>query len=610
MKFHLSLFITLVLLAYSFSVVSQSVKKIAIQDPLHPVFYSITPDDITYGGTDIMNGDKKLIGYRYRRANSNVVMGVLGLGASNNIIFSKTYINNTAPSNIFEIAKLESNYLSQNNTSYILAGVQTSGTYVYPLVLQINANTGTIINQYLLNGFAVPDELLVPCDILVTYNNPSIVKILCIGRSYGAVPPNPKASIYIIDLNITNNIYNVTRFIDNANLDVFYDFPFNFIKSHHYGSRMYGELSFYGLESTSSGNNQRGIVFNKKFNNSPICKAFMLDGASTLNIQVNITEDQQQQSIAVQNNNLDIFIESNVFLSTINYQTYYRKNFSAPFYLTGTSHGSKTQYHNGGWPRPIDFFLGKYQQPGMGGSGYSFLRYNYLNGTAYQTYNYDLNIDFPGGTPPSAFFNDFSRTYHYIGRSFALNTNPNQYFYLIDNDLEQDQSNCVNIQTFTNPSLSISRQDVNFSTSVIASNIVPSSLDISEITVAPPTIQAFCSDFGTRSEEIGNPPPNDNILSQILNSSNTEDGGFTVKEDHSKIDELKATIQDNNLIIEPKIKKIIQLNIYTITGQLIKSVKPNSNIVNMPLHKSHSSVIYMIEGIFFDGSRAIKKVYY
>ncbi|HWR32928.1 MAG TPA: hypothetical protein VN451_05360, partial [Chitinophagaceae bacterium] len=69
--------LAVILLGSSLCSNSQSVRKIEVQDVLHPVFYAITPDDIAFGGDDFPSGDKKFIGYRYRRANSNVVMGML-----------------------------------------------------------------------------------------------------------------------------------------------------------------------------------------------------------------------------------------------------------------------------------------------------------------------------------------------------------------------------------------------------------------------------------------------------------------------------------------------------------------------------------------------------
>jgi len=624
MKKTLILAITTLLVSLHLTSKSQSVTKITVQDPVHPIFNNIIPNDIAFGGRVNLDPTiaNKIIGYRYVRQNSSYALGLLGLQFNNTQLFSKVYINLFAPNNVFEIAKIAPVDWDRG-TTYLLAGAVISvASHALPVILEIDRNTGAAVSYHLLNGFTIPDERFVPCDLQVEYGNgvtPTTIKILCIGRSPNAAPPSPKASIYLIDFNISANSYSVTRLVNNSNLNAYYDFPFNFVHSYHMGLGMYGDLSFYGLESNNINGINRGILYNSK-NSTTSCKAFTLNNVSTANIQVNIPEDDIQ-SVAIQNSNQDIYLESNTFLSSINYQTSYRKNFSnpsIPFSLRGTSHGSKSQLNPN--LQPIDFFLAQYQLPGFPLSGYSTFRYNYYTGTSNTTYNHDLDVDFIGGlsnqTPPSVYVNDYTLKYHCITKSIPAPSLP-KFFYLIENDIATDQPSCTNTPAFNNITLPIDRSDVLFTSSVIATNLTPSIMNIAEVfSVPPPSLSVICSDNnsqpGSETSSIS-----DLSLGGILGGSGSSGGGgsggggSTGRNVISNVvDELKIVQGSNFIRIDAEAKQIAHINIYNSVGQLLVKKQTNNPIIELSFKQTSNPSVYLIEAFFSDGSRKAKKIFY
>jgi len=175
----------------------------------------------------------------------------------------------------------------------------------------------------------------------------------------------------------------------------------------------------------------------------------------------------------------------------------------------------------------------------------------------------------------------------------------------------QDQTACVNVPTFNTVNLSVNRQDVIFTSSTVASNLIPSAISISEISVTPPLIAPICSDIGTKPES--GKWAQDISLGGMLNGGSSiggtggsDFGGNLV----SAINELQASLKNNYLKINAGIKKIAQVNVYNATGQLLMKTQDSNSEIELPFKKNLSPSFYLVEIFFTDGSKATKKISY
>ena len=598
-----------ILLLFSAQVLnSQSAKKVFIQSPTNPNSFSpgIYPKDVSWNGYD-----GKVIGYSFITPNNKETVSVLSLADNNTTQFSKIFVNNTNPNGNFEVIRVIPDFDFTSSKLFVLAALQTGTTDRYlPVVLELDKTTGNIVHQYYFNNIPIIENFFIPTDIQI--DHPGIIRLLCAGLGN----PNPsgiRSSFYYIEFDPSTNSYSTTKINNSINSSATYDYRFvSFIKGYHYYSpNIYGNLSFYALEVNDLTTNiNRGIVFNEDYSNLPICKAFTLSGRTTKAIQVN-NSFNDLQTIAIQNNANEFYTEGNTFLNTISWQKEFTNNSPAFFNLWGLSHGSKGRIDG----TSTDFFTAIYEQTGNPLSGYSFFRYDFYDGSLKQTYNYDLNVEFfnylnTNRSFSRSFINDLTNKYYFVGNAYPNTSLTYQYLYLIENNINDDQTSCVNTPRFDETQLTVTKDDVKFDFTLVSTNTPTSTISISEISAPNPIIQPICSDFGTREGRmnISENKSSDHSLSTIYDQFITNLNEQSIK----TFDKQSAITfsKEQTFIRVSSTKFVAGYAVYNEIGQLV-----NRNNVNLKKdfqinldNLRNNGLVFFIEILFNDGTKEIKKI--
>jgi hypothetical protein len=602
----------LLLLSLSMNVIGQPVRKVTVLQTLSPLLNTIRPNDIAFN-----NIDGQLVGYSFLTNANQRAIGLLSLSAAGATQFQKTYIYSPNPALTFEIIKIYPNYWPPANRNiYVLAGLRTTmnSTKFMPVILVLDYNTGNIVATHYLN-ISVPEPVFGPADfdVFISANPPtqSRIRILCIAGSNTWTPPNVRGPLYLIDFNPGTGAYTNTKISNLANPSMYYDLStLNFVKGYHfYEPTMLEDLSFYGVEINDFTTNiGRGIVYSRDFSSNVTCNAYTLNGRTTRHMHVNCPE-QLIPTLALANDQDQLFMEGYNNYFTVQWTRTYQKNFPFRFQLIGHPHYAKTIETT-----TPDYFLAQYRIPGEPQSGYSFLRYDYTTGNLQQTYSYDLNVtDFgTGGSNDShqavCFINDYTRMYYFAGASYET-LDPFQYFYLIENDATVDQTVCVQTQTFNNEHIPYTKERVDLTfTNATPGNATP--ITFTEVNM-PVQIETICMDNDSRTASPASPQknaakPNAGTLQSIITNAMMPKAEATIVKTPSRI-----TIAQNgsNLVVTAAGKKIKQYNIYNAAGQLITRFSGNAQeSMYVSLHEKPAATgMLVLQAIFDDGSSETKK---
>jgi hypothetical protein len=606
------LYLAVLLLSLSINAISQPVRKITVQQTLSPLLNTIRPNDIAFN-----NIDGQLVGYSFLTSTNQRAIGLLSLSAAGAVQFQKTYIYAPNPALTFEIIRIcPNNWLRPNSYIYVLAGLQTTvnSTKFMPVILVIDNNTGNIVTTYYLN-VSIPELIFAPADFDFIAGNqfiPPRIRILCLAGISNPVPPpgTTRGPLYLIDFNPNAGTYTNTKISNLANPQAHYDYgTVNFVKGYHfYEPTMLEDLSFYGVESNIFTTNvSRGVVFSRDFSSNIVCNAYVLNGRSTRQMQVNCPE-QLIPTLALSNDQDQLFMEGYDNYFNVQWTQTYLKNFAFRYLLIGHPHGAKEIFGH-------DYFLAQYKIPGEPQSGYSFLRYDYMTGNLQQTYSYDLNVtDFGTGSIneehyAASFINDYTKMYYYTGASYET-LDPFQCFYLIENDIRNDQTVCVQTQTFNRENVHYTKQPITFT----FTNATPgnsSSIALTEINI-PYQIETICSDNDSRIPSTTQSQKKPVAESSAGSLQSIITNAMMRKEEAAIV---KATSRINiaqngiNLVVSSPGKKIRQYNIYNTAGQLIRQFNGLAQeILYVSLgEQAPAAGIFVLQAIFDDGTTETKR---